>query len=385
MKIIFQYFTGGGGALSNIILLLQAIAREYPNDHIDIVCSKSSDLNSLSSLPNITVLTYGGNSHQEIDRACLGFGGLNKIAKERKADVVWSLNLGSYLQASIPHVLSVNNSHQVYPWEVTRYHPDNRMNVAALRFFFRRSLRVSDAVIVQTPIMGDYVSKISGAPKSIKVVVKAVENSQDFTPEPLPIDLQKKLTSPPLDRAFTLLYVSTYTPHKNHKTLVKTFEILASEGVKVRAVLTIGLEELLSFGREPAKKLVESGHLIPVGWAKKIYLRSLYDACDACLMPSVLESLSSTHLEAMQWSKPQITSDLPYAHDLCGNAALYASAENANDWVCKIKEFIADETLRSTLIEAGHERMKQFPATWADSAKSVHDFLEEIIRNHARK
>ncbi len=45
----------------------------------------------------------------------------------------------------------------------------------------------------------------------------------------------------------------------------------------------------------------------------KSHLRAVYSACHACVMPSLLESLSSSHLEAMQWGKPQISANLPYA------------------------------------------------------------------------
>ena len=390
MKILFQYFTGGGGALSNITLLLQAMSRQFPQDHFDIVCSKSSDLHSLGTLPNVEVLSYGGNRHQEITRAFLGFGGLRRIARERHADIVWSLNIGSYIRTSIPQVLSVNNPHQVYPWYVTRYHPDSSLNVYALRWFFRKSLRVADGVIVQTPIMGECIRKISGAPRKIEVVAKAVENTDDVLPEQLPMNMQKKLEDKQGKHAFTFLYVATYTPHKNHKTLIETFDILACEGVMARVIFTIGHDELIACGGEKTQRLIESGYLVPVGWTGKAHLRSLYDACDACLMPSVLESLSSAHLEAMQWGKPQINADLPYAHDLCGNAAIYVSAEDPKAWAVKIQEFILDTELRTKLIEAGHEQMRQFPATWAEVAHKVHAFLEKIVadkktNNWARK
>jgi len=381
MRILFQYLTGGGGALSNIILLLQAISQQYPQDHMDIVCSSSSELRTLDTSSNIDVIIYDRGFHQEFDRALLGFGGISKIAIERHADIVWSLNLGSYVRTSVPQVLSVNNPHQVYPWEVTRYHPDNSFSVAALRWFFRKSLRVSDGVIVQTPVMAEYIKKISGAPKLIEIVPKAVENEADVMFESLPCSIQTILEEGLGTQTFTFLYVSTYTPHKNHKTLIDAFGILSDEGVNARVVFTISLNELIAFGGEMARRLVESGHLLPVGWTGKAYLRSLYDACDACLMPSVLESLSSAHLEAMQWGKPQITSDLPYARDLCSAAAVYVSAEEPVEWAGKIKEFISDNALRLKLAEAGHERMKHFPATWAEAAHKVHAFLEQAVSN----
>jgi glycosyltransferase involved in cell wall biosynthesis len=339
----------------------------------------SSELQSLADLPNVDVLSYGGWRRQEIDRAILGFGGLGRIAKERHVDIIWSLNLGSYVKTAVPQILSVNNPHQVYPWQVTRYHPDSRLSVAALRWFFRKSLRVSGGVIVQTPIMSEYVRKVTGAPKHIFVLPKAVESTQDVIPAPMPSATQEILGDGFGEDGFTFLYVATYTPHKNHVTLVKAFDLLACKGVNARVVFTIGDSELLSLGGVRARRLIESGHLVPVGWIKKENLKSLYDACDACLMPSVLESLSSAHLEAMQWGKPQMTTDLPYARDLCGKAALYVSAEDPVDWMAKITEFISDAKLRASLVEAGHKRMKLFPGTWAEAARMAHVFLEEII------
>jgi glycosyltransferase involved in cell wall biosynthesis len=378
LRILFQYLTGGGGALSNFILLLQAVAREYPGDHLDIVCSRSSDLHTLQSLPNIDVISYGGNRHQEIDRVILGLGGLGRLVRDRHSDVLWSLNLGSYVRTSAPQVLSVNNSHQVYPWEVTRLHPDNFINVAALRWFFRKSLSVSQGVIVQTPIMAEYIRNIGAYNMPIAVVPKAVENKTDVQPELLPINVQQSLNAGLGRDTFTFIYVSTYTPHKNHNILVEAFSILAEGGVKVRAVITINPDELIACGGAKARTLIDRGFLLPIGWTGKSHLKSLYDACDACLMPSLLESLSSAHLEAMQWGKPQITADLPYSRDLCGAAAEYVPAENPKAWAETIRKFMNDPARMADLVDKGHEQMKKFPKTWASAAQQVHGFLERI-------
>jgi len=382
LRIVFQYYYGTGGALSNMMLLLKTISRQYPEDHIDIVCSAISGLRSLEMLPNVEILTYSKGPHREIDRALLGYGGLRDIAKERNADVIWSLNLGSYVKTDVPQVLSVNNSHQVYPWEVTRYHPDNPLNVAALRWFFRKSLAVADGVIVQTPIMGEYIRQISKTPKKIAVVPKAVENAADVAPEPLSDEIRHLLQRGDKTPVFTFLFVATYTPHKNHKVLIDAFSILARDGIPVRVVLTVNPDELVACGGKLASNLIKSGYLVPVGWTKKQHLKSLYDSCDACLMPSLLESLSSAHLEAMQWGKSQITSDLPYSRDLCGDAAVYVPVHDSAAWAGVIRDFIHNPELRAKLVKNGHARMQSFPGTWSEVACRVHDFLEQIIVQH---
>jgi len=381
LKILFQYFagSGGGGALSNIILLLQALAKEYPDDQIDIVCSKGSDLGSLAQLPNVQVIPYGGRFHKEVDRAALGAFALNRIARKRGADIIWSLNLGAYFRCEIPHVLSVNNSHQVYPWHFRIHHPDSPITVAALRWFFRRSLRVSDGVVVQTALMAKYIKAIGGEEKPVQVVPKSVENSADVATQPLAAHLDAIFQPGPNGRLFTFLYVSTLMPHKNHRLLFEILDVVAAQGIPLRVALTLSREELEKFGGAVATRLIESGHILPLGWVKKEQLKAVYDASDACLMPSLLESLSSAHLEAMQWGKPQISSDAPFASDLCGDAAVYVSPEKPGEWVMAMLALMQDDTLRSSLISKGYKRMESFPKTWAMASRQIHSFLDHIV------
>ena len=294
---------------------------------------------------------------------------------------MWSLNIGAYIKFAIPHVLSINNSYQVYPMtDVAKYHPKNSLNLFVLRFFFRQSLRNSAAVIVQTPIISKYIEQIKGSP-SCYVVSKAVENDEDVVVEPLPSDMVSALET--RGTAFTFLYVSTASPHKNHKLLVDVFDIIAREGLNVRLVLTIKYEELVSLGGLRAKELVAQGFIIPVGWVKKQYLKSLYNVANACLMPSLLESLSSAHLEAMQWGKPQIVADLPYARDLCGAASAYASVLHPEVWSDTIKRFMLDDVLTRQLVAEGHERMKIFPKTWDEVAHKIHRIFEALVQGRS--
>ena len=95
-------------------------------------------------------------------------------------------------------------------------------------------------------------------------------------------------------------------------------------------------------------------------------------------MPSLLESLSSAHLEAMAWGKPQVVSDLPYAHDLCGSAAIYVDPNSPSDWAREIERVGKDSALVNRLVIHGKERIKKFPSTWSDSAKMVREFFMSI-------
>ena len=211
------------------------------------------------------------------------------------------------------------------------------------------------------------------------VIPKAVESSQ--TAAPLPGEVGRLLEGGLGWGAFTFLYVATLIPHKNHETLLAAVDMLRTAGTPARVVLTLTEQEVTRIGGETACSLMASGHVVPVGWIQSEHLRALYDACDACVMPSILESLSSAHLEAMQWGKPQVVADMPYAHDLCGEAALYASSIAPADWEAKMQRLARDSRLQSHLVEAGYQRMRDFPRTWEEVACSVREFLASFTNS----
>lgn len=365
--------------MSNIILLLRAFSKEFPQDKIIIVCSNDSDLLELSSLPNVDILGLSSSPFKEWKRLLLGLTGLRKLVRQLQPDVVWSLNLGSYCRLPVPNFLALNNAHQVYPWEITKFHPGSPLRVALLRFFFRRSLRVADAVFVQTPLMGKYVRKIKGAPRSVFVVPKAVEKSDDVQAENCPESLEQNITLARVSGRRLWLYVATGMPHKNHKILFDAFLILNRKGCSDSLVLTISKIEAIALGGEAALALINSGQLILTGWIGKQHLRALYDACYGCLMPSLLESLSSAHLEAMEWKKPQIAADLPYARDLCGDAALYIDPYDGSAWAEEIKRLSEDISLQKLLVQNGSKRIATFPKSWAECARLVRNNMISVI------
>lgn len=361
-----------------MIVLLRTIARRHHEDTIEIVTSRETRFEPLEDVPNIRIRRIRLTGLMEADRLLVGFFYLRKIVREAKADILWSMNLGPYVKMPVPYILSVQNPYQVYPWNYARYHPRSGLSVAFLRLSFRCSLRLSDSVIVQTEIMKNYLHRVRGAPRNILVVPKAVERAIDIQSVPLPSGIQSTLQSGLGYGVFTFLYVATFMPHKNHITLVRAFSLLALKNIRARVIFTVKPQEIMKEGGTMAAELVEKGYIVPVGWVDKPYLRSLYRAADACLMPSMLESLSSAHIEAMKWGKPQIAANLAYAHDICGTAALYADATNVYSWVEQIERLVNDETLRLQLIDAGRKRMNSFPSSWDQVAEHIYQFLKFV-------
>lgn len=380
MRILYKNLAGHGGAMASVAMLLKAIARQFSEDHIIIICTRGSGLEDLVEIHNVEVLTISAGIGKEATRCYLDTFGISRVAHQYDVDVIWSANIGPYIRTGFPQVLSVTNPYQFYPWRYSRYHPGSTARVASLRWLFRRSLRHADAVLVQTPFTGDCVRAIRGAPQLVKSISKAVESPEDVIRRPLSTEQAQCLDNGLGRKAFTFLFVSTAIPHKNHRTVIEAMERLRSKGVNARLVLTTTEKQLRPYcNRQLLDNLVESGHVILIGWIGKDRLAAMYEACDACVMPSVLEALSSAHLEAMLWNKVQVCADLPYARDLCGNAAVFAAPENATDWAEKMEMVVRDAELRNALITAGCERAARFPRSWQEVALETRTFLADVV------
>jgi glycosyltransferase involved in cell wall biosynthesis len=329
--------------------------------------------------PNVRRLYIEVPIHIELTRLWTGYFGLGQLVAKEQPDVVWCQNFGPYRRVNAPVVITMNNPHQIYPLEATRSHPQNCVYVWLLRYFFQKSLKVCDGLMTQTHLMATYLRQAPGAPQKIKVIAKAVEDDQDVKALPLGDAIRSKLHEGNLKDAFTWLYVSSDYPHKNYKILPPVFSLLKKEGIHARVAVSLTREQLLEVAKG-YEDVVESGHMVPLGWVDKSQLRALYDACQGCLMPSILEALSSTHLEAMAWGKPLISSNMPFATDLCGDASLYAEPHDPDGWAAKIKLVMSDETVRKTLVENGFTRISLFPKSWTDVARQTRDFLHEVSR-----
>ncbi|OOF32783.1 glycosyltransferase [Salinivibrio costicola] len=378
MKILFQYYNGGGGALENIIILLENLANEYPDDEFVIVCNAASKLNRLAHMTNVRIVVPKEFLCKELTRLQLGFWGLKSIVNKVRPDIVWSMNLGSYVRLKPVNLLSVNNAHQVYPLKDTGSHPKSKFHVILMRFFFRLSLKAADCSITQTEVVKKHLLEIS-PDKEVYVFTKVVDERKDIVAALPPREVIEKLNS--MGGNIPMLYIATNYAHKNHKVILDALDILVRRGKKVSLILSLTEDEAINIGGEIAVRLIKRNYLCCIGWVDKSWLKYLYDFSYICLMPSTLESLSSAHLEAMAWKVPQISSNMPFSHETCRDASLYCDKSNANDWSEMIVKLIQDPVIYRELKNKAELRINEFPKGWKEVAHKYHDmFLHELNR-----
>ncbi|MGV1867348.1 MULTISPECIES: glycosyltransferase [unclassified Rhizobium] len=103
-------------------------------------------------------------------------------------------------------------------------------------------------------------------------------------------------------------------------------------------------------------------------------LAYLLDNALCLAFPSFTEGFGLPIIEAMARGCPVVASDCASMPEVCGDAALMASPNDAKAWVDSIRALVLSPELRTDLVGRGHEQAQRF--RWCDAAAVYLDLLE---------
>ncbi len=179
-------------------------------------------------------------------------------------------------------------------------------------------------------------------------------------------------------RELRLLAFSRYYPHKNLEILLDVGKLIKKEKLKISFVVTINEKQ----GKKARKFLKEiqeqklSEQIINIGKIHHSNIRALYKNVDGLILPTLLESFSSTYLDAMMFRKPILTSDIDSAREVCGEAGWYFNPLNAGEIHKTILQCFSLDKQRNERVEKGEELIDRFPV-WEDNSKMLLDILNK--------
>ena len=177
---------------------------------------------------------------------------------------------------------------------------------------------------------------------------------------------------------FKLLYVTFGSGgggHKNLDGIVSMYARYREELAETVCFLTIDktLADLSGSICERIEKEELGDLIVPTGTIPFQQIRNYYHSADACFFPSRLETVGLPQWEAMASGLPVIASDLDFAHEVCGDAAIFVdpfAITSMKDGILRMKE---DQALRETLIQRGYDQVRKVVPCWADSVRHVLD------------
>lgn len=279
---------------------------------------------------------------------------LSPLERQIRPDVVFTVFGPSYWRPKAKHVMGYARPHYIYPESIflKKLSFEER-----IRFNLKKSIQSfyikhdADVYVAETEDVTARFKKIFE--KERVYTVSNTCSKHYFSPQPFAPKLPSRQPE-----EFRLLTLSAYYPHKNLEIIPKIIDALkdSSEAKHIRFALTLKPEDYQRVIPSQYREWVYNVGPVPVKECP-----ALYQECDVMFLPTLLECFSASYPEAMAMNRPILTSDLGFAHSICGDAAMYFDPVNPCDIARKIVVLKNDASLRQSLVEKGRGRITAFP------------------------
>ncbi|NLX13556.1 MAG: glycosyltransferase family 4 protein [Phycisphaerales bacterium] len=298
-----------------------------------------------------------------------------RVIAEFKPDRILALGNYGLVKPPAPQAIFFHNAHRCYPLRQIKHGPIPRLLIdpkTALFYYrksrFRKQLRDTSWLICQTEVMADRVRRMYSYDGEVLICPNAISEFVEAMSSKDPI-------GPPIrsSKSMILLCLTRYYTHKNLEGIIETFERFRGELHDVAVILTIAAEQH-PLAAKLLKRIARLGlgdNIVNVGPIDHAEVGRYYRSCQGLLMPTLLESFG-IYPEPMYFGVPILTSDLDFAHAVCGDAALYFDPRDPRAMRDAILRLKNDSVLCQTLVENGKRRLVELGGvSWDDNVRKV--------------
>lgn len=301
---------------------------------------------------------------------------LVKLEKEINPDCTFTVFGPSLWKPKSPHIVGFAYAYYIYT-------ESPFFNIISLKrkifinflkkyhaFFFKRS---EGYYVCETE---DVAKRLPNYLKCNPSIVYTVSNTyNDFYTYFLNSSIINRLPEK-AENEFRFVSLSSFAQHKNLKVLNDVIPIIKKglRNLKLLFILSIDKDIVrANFNEDLHENIVCLGRLHAED-CPQIYFES-----DALFMPTLMECFSASYAEAMKMQKPIVTSDLPFAHVVCKDAALYFDPTDPYDIADKLITLITDKRLYNQLILNGNKVISTFNTPKQRAEKYI-ELCEKIAK-----
>ncbi len=297
-------------------------------------------------------------------------GRLPRIAKRIGLDGIVSFaNIGSP-HPRIPQVVFCQQFLALTNLSKVRRSAGDNIRLWFLRWAILKGARSSEAVVVQTEVMRAAMLRLMPELETKVFIVPS-----GVAEKPLPETVRPRISDALAAGAPRFLYASAFYPHKNHRNLITAFAEVRKKFPRATLLLTI----------EPQKELEELARCLSLT-ANVLYLGDLsqseiwfaYRHVDVAVYPSGFESFGMPIAEALVAGCPIAASDLPYAHEVAGDAAVYFDPGKPEEIANVLNSVVADNPHRAELVKKGFVMSRRYSII--DAAHAFSAVIDQTLR-----
>ncbi len=237
---------------------------------------------------------------------------------------------------------------------------------------FKGTLRAARIIAVSGYAKRELVEGYGYPAERVSVVHHGVDPVFTLRPEETVRALRARLLQP--GERYLILHVGHSARRKNIETLYEAFGLLRERGVPAR---------LVRIGGNPTPEQAEiirrhgiADFVTHIPHVDNRDLPPYYAAANVFVFPSLYEGFGIPLIEAMACGAPVLCSDWALFHEVCGDAALFFPARDAQALSDAIFRVLGNEDLSRTLRGRGLERAKLF--TWENTARGTLAVYREV-------
>ena len=281
------------------------------------------------------------------------------LIKKTKTSVIYTQFGPIWPGSTKPNIAGCAYSNLMYPeinfWGKLSFF--NQIKRKIIDYFRVRRMLDADYIIYETQDLAKRAIDIYNISKNR---VHFVRPSVSSLINPHNKDLELKL--PYIPNGFRILLLSHYREHKNFEILPLVSKILKTQYQvnNVIFILTLNNDKNLANILNLAKKLKVTDNIVNIGSVDYDSCSGVYQACNAVILPSLLESFSNSIAEAWVMKKPLLISDLDWAHSICQDAAIYIKHDNEDDIALQIYNLINNKYDTNNLIHNGLQELHKY-------------------------
>jgi len=375
-----------GGALTYITNILREIPCVADNDKFVVIIPLAiqKTLEHVVDKKVIELVPYELGEGKILQRIYFDNWVLPRLAREHKADVLFSSTGFGSLRRRCPEILLVRNAVYFCPVLQQKYKEIGRSfhAIRARRWMSLLSARAADIVVFPTDAMRKLLEiHMSLAGKCTEVLHYGFASDSFFNNNGESPEILDKINKWKDEGYRILLNVSPCAFHKNLETVVESLPALICAGLKVKFVTTLSrgrLGDPKIFDRlmRQIDKLGLSDVVVSVGHLKHEQIHYLYQKADIFVFPSFTESFGHPLVEAMACGLPIVASDRPVNRELCGQAASYFDTFSAGNCTKVLTQVLGDEDKRSLMCKSSLERARDF--SWESHVAGLLNIFREL-------
>lgn len=343
-----------GGGVQVAIALLDGLSKTNKR-WIAAVPATMKLPDHLARNPNLLVLQK---------RGLRDFGWLNlqlsRLEASFRPDVVFTVFGPAYFKAKAPHLVGFALPNLVYPPEPQW--PKQKLRFKILDYIKVGLLKRADRIVVETEAFRKRTSEALGIDiNKIHVIGNSVnpilQDHFDFTGSGKLCEKEKH----------TIIIPSSWYPHKNLLSVVDVAVHLKQSfpNLDVRFQFTLPLE---ARGWKILQHYAEEngvGSIInTLGTLSLDQLAVAYRNSSIVYLPTLREASTAVYPEAFYFERPLVTTDIDFAHELCGEAALFVKPNNARETANSIAKLLTNPNHQHNLVDQGRKQLKiAYPST----------------------